>query len=254
MKYWRNVFRRNVKQLFREPDPYADFHYERALPDKKKVMVLAAHADDETLGCGGTLVLHKRQGAVITVVVLTDGAGLNVKAEDIKGQRKAEAREVSGILGIDDLNFLDVPDTKLKDHMSFALPKVMELVGRFKPDLIYAPSPIDFHPDHRGAFRIACEVLKKGVPVSFYEIYAPIRFNRLIDITEVRATKEKAMMAYRVSLLGIQGHFIDAMRGLGSYRGFFEGRDGLGRSYEAFWLLESPVGKNEMVRWLTYDL
>lgn len=249
------MLKRLFGRLSKEPTVYDEaFNFSRELPDAKRVLVLAAHPDDETLGCGGTIVLHKKAGAEISVVVLTDGAKVNVRGEDIKSLRRAEANEVAGILGIDNIYFFDIPDMELKDHIKFARDKVFELVDDCKPDLIYAPSPVDFHPDHRAVFWLAMGIAKKGIKIAFYEIYMPVRFNMLIDITEVMPLKGKAFSVYVNSLLGNPAHFRRAFKGLNAYRGFMEKPVQEERFYEAFFVIDKHWTKNSLIKWLTYSL
>jgi LmbE family N-acetylglucosaminyl deacetylase len=257
MKFFMEQLMNKIRVPDRKNDTYEEStRYTGELPDVKRVLVLAAHPDDETLGCGGTILLHKKAGAEVRVIMLTDGSRVNVNADDVKGIRRTEAGEAANILGIDKVFFFDIPDMELKDrsNMKRARERVFELVHDFNPELVYAPSPLDFHPDHYSAFYLAYDILKYGIPVAFYEVYAPVRFNTLINITDVIQVKEKAMEAYKYSLLGVPAHFIHAMRGLNSYRGFFEGYDGNERLYEAFWTLGSPLKKSEIIKWLTYDL
>lgn len=254
-EYFRKLFKPAKKMSSGGSDPYTEaFRYKKTLPDSRNILVLAPHSDDETLGCGGAILLHKKAKASVSVAVLTDGSGVNVSAPDVKGLRRSEAEEAAKILGIDRQFFFDIPDMCLKDHLTSARKEVFELINRIQPDLVYAPSPLDFHPDHRSTFHIASEILRRGIPVAFYEIYAPVRFNLLLDISGVLDTKEQALIAYHISLLGVQSHFIDAMKGLSHYRGFHEVGGGTARSYEAFWLTETPLDKDEIIRWLTYDL
>lgn len=231
------------------------FHFGRGLPAAERVLVLAAHPDDETLGCGGALALHKVAGAEVRVLVLADGAKVSYQGDgDIREIRKAEALSAGATLGIDAIDFLGMPDMELGKNAEEASSKTFGVISEYRPDLVYAPSPLDFHPDHRVASDIAMEIAGKGIRIAFYEIYAPMRFNLLVDITEVLPLKEKAMEAYSSSLLGTPAHFIRTLRGLNAYRGFLEKVSPEEKFYEAFFLMEKPWSREELVEWFTYGL
>ena len=78
---------------------------------KKKILVLAAHPDDETLGCGATISKLSKQGHDIRLLTFTDG----VSARDIKDieNRNKSLEKVSKILGIVDFKYGNFPDNKM---------------------------------------------------------------------------------------------------------------------------------------------
>lgn len=248
---------KRLSGMFRKkPSVYAEaFNFSRELPDAKKVLILAAHPDDETLGCAGVISLHKKTGAEVRSFVMADGAKVHYEGiEDIKELRKKEAMAAGEILGIDKIYFLDIPDMELERYKDKAHAEVYAFINEYSPDLVYAPSPLDFHPDHRVASDIAMEIVRKGIRIAFYEIYAPIRFNMLIDITGVMPLKEKAISLYNSSLLGKPFHFVRAMKGLNAYRGFLADVVEEERYYEAFFVIDERWGKGKLIQWLTYSL
>jgi LmbE family N-acetylglucosaminyl deacetylase len=244
------------KRIDRELMVYDEaFNFGRELPEARRVLILAAHPDDETLGCGGAIALHKKGGAEIRSLVMTDGSAVRYDGEgDIKEIRRKESFDAGRILGIDEVNFLDIPDMALGRNIDRAVSVVFPFVDDYRPDLVYAPSPLDFHPDHRATFRIAMEILKKGIRAALYEIYAPVRFNLLIDITEVMPLKERAISAYASSLLNQPFHFMRTIKGLNSYRGFLTEAAHRERFYEAFLLMDRRPHMRRLIKWLTYDL
>ena len=74
----------------------------------KKVLVVAAHPDDEVLGCGGALAMHKLKGDEVQVLFMADGASARSEhnSEDLIG-RQSCARQAAAQLGVDKLSFLD---------------------------------------------------------------------------------------------------------------------------------------------------
>ena len=250
----------NIRRLFGRKEKSASvydevFSFSRQLPAAERVLILCAHPDDETLGCGGAIVRHKKAGAEVRSFVMTDGARVRYEgSEDIGELRRHEAREAGGILGIDTVQFVDIQDMELGKNLDRASKELFSAMKAYKPDLVYAPSPLDFHPDHRVAFKLAMKIVRQGIRTAFYEIYMPVRFNVLIDISEVMPLKEKAFSAYKNSLLGNPDHFKRVFKGLNTYRGFMEAAQQEEKFYEAFFVIEKEWEHNRLMKWLTYDL
>ena len=119
----------------------------------ERVVVLAAHPDDETLGVGGTVQLLHDAGAEVTVVVATDGEAafpaLDPAARaELGARRRDEMRAAMRDLGGDDLElvFLGLPDSGLAD----CEPRLTELLRDLLDgaDCVLLPWPGDPHPDH----------------------------------------------------------------------------------------------------------
>ena len=168
----------------------------------KRVLVLAPHPDDETIGCGGSLALHGKAGDPVKVVILTDGGMGDVSNQMAKdeyvGLRKKEALEACAILGIGDLEFWEYPDRSLSGSRG-ALRKIMDVLVSFAPDLVYCPSPMEIHPDHRAVSFLLFDAIRSCdliFEVAFYEINQPVSVRSLVDITSVIDKKKEALNAY----------------------------------------------------------
>jgi LmbE family N-acetylglucosaminyl deacetylase len=214
-----------------------------------RVLVLAPHPDDETLGCGGSLRILIKGGKEVKVVFLTKGEKAvedPLNRERYAGLREKEAQKALKILGISEYEFLRFPDRELLSRYNELREQVMAEVVSFKPDIIYSPSPIELNPDHRAAATVASEMMKSlDVSVVYYELVTPIRPNMLVDISKVYRIKKKAIKAYR-SQLKITD-YLNLISSLNAYRTMTLGR-GI-RYAEAFWLLQKEVSPE---RWLTY--
>jgi LmbE family N-acetylglucosaminyl deacetylase len=166
------------------------------------VLVIAPHPDDEVLGCGGAIRRHVEAGVPVRVVVATDGAlGREGAArEDHAILRQAESRAAARVLGYGDPEFWDLPDQSLAYGE--------ELIGRIAAalgdaDLIYAPSILEMHPDHRALAMAAVEAVRRagpGVRLALYEIGIPLRPNLLLDITPVVTHKQAALECFASQL------------------------------------------------------
>ena len=172
----------------------------------KRVFVLAPHPDDESIGCGGSLALHVLAGDPVKVVFLTNGAkgdsfGKMAKRTYVE-LRQNEAAKACACLGVTDLEFWSYEDRFLAGSRG-ALLRMIDLLEDYRPDLVYAPSPLEFHPDHRAACSLLCDAIRSCQPnfeVAFYEIGQPLRVNLLVDITRVLESKVQAMNTYESQL------------------------------------------------------
>ena len=78
---------------------------------KKKILLLAAHPDDETLGCGATICKLSKQGHDIKLITFTDGVSAR-DSENVEN-RNISLEKVSKILGIQDFKYGNFPDNKM---------------------------------------------------------------------------------------------------------------------------------------------
>ncbi len=121
-----------------------------------KILVVAPHADDETLGMGGTIARYAREGHEVTVAVLT-GHGDEVphplwprKTWDTV---RAELREACAILGVTDIILEEIPAVAVAEQPVWKLNQVTgRIVQSVEPDILYVPFLNDLHKDHRECF------------------------------------------------------------------------------------------------------
>jgi N-acetylglucosamine malate deacetylase 1 len=200
-------------------------------PEGARVMVIAPHPDDETIGCGGTLRKHHLAGDRITAVFMTDGGKGDVLAGGISGEalielREREAQAAAAVLGIDECVFLRNPDTSLQCS-PHTVEQLRRLLKSLQPDIVYAPSPLETHRDHREACVIAARALgeySQPVQVYLYEIWAPVPANCAVPIDV--AHKVAAVRCYQ-SQMDERDLFVVAVTNLARYRGVtcLPGRD-----------------------------
>ena len=121
-----------------------------------KVLVMSVHPDDETLGCGGTLLKHKMEGDEIFWLIATD-----MKVKDGFSKEKIAARDKEIETVSLKYNFrktvrLGFPASKL-DKMPVAdlVDKISRVFNMIKPEIIYLPFRHDIHSDHRVFFEAA---------------------------------------------------------------------------------------------------
>jgi N-acetylglucosamine malate deacetylase 1 len=218
-----------------------------------RILILAPHPDDETLGCGGTIALYAGMGKEVCAAIISKGEAVNVKAENIADLRRKETYRAAEILQINQVIFMDFPDTELNARYDEVKQGIRGLIQTFKPDIVFAPSPMDLHEDHVVVSRIAMSLMKEfsSFKVAFYEIYSPIRYNCIIDITDVIDIKKKAVMCYHYSLLEKPESMFFAMEGLNAYRSFDFMKKGY---FEAFYVITAGDSEDTIIEWLTHDL
>jgi LmbE family N-acetylglucosaminyl deacetylase len=211
------------------------------------VLVVAAHPDDETLGCGGSLLLHRERGDELTVAFLTSGElGLPLPPEDARRIREEEAAAAGGILGVRAQRFLRLPDWYLTAHRARAADLLAALVAETAPKLVLAPSKWEAHPDHRAAWaaaRDACHQRDPRPVLRGYEVWTPLPYFDLVEsIDPVAGRKREAIRCYASQLERVD--YLGAIDGLNRYRGALAGgctraevfaSDGLADEPPAWW-------------------
>jgi N-acetylglucosamine malate deacetylase 1 len=119
-----------------------------------RILILAAHPDDEVLGMGGTIALHAGAlGDAVRVVCVTDGSSTQYPGDEETRRRKnSEALAAARELGVDDYVHLDLPDMRLDTVPHVEVNRAVELqIAEFRPDTVYTVHP-DVNRDHRALF------------------------------------------------------------------------------------------------------
>jgi LmbE family N-acetylglucosaminyl deacetylase len=199
-------------------------------PGAERVLVLAPHMDDETIGCGGALARHVRAGATVHVVFLTDGRHGSGKMASLKGEarqaeemkliatRKAEAQRALATLGVQGWTFLDVEDGTLS-HDSKVVERLRAVLEAQRPELVYVPCFLEQHPDHYAASRVLLAAAK-ATSLSFqcigYEVWTPLFPNCVVRIDDVVELKRRALAEYQSQLAELD--YMHSGLGLNAYR------------------------------------
>ena len=115
----------------------------------EKVLVVAVHPDDETLGCGGTLFKHKNSGDSIHWLICTQ---TNPKGDFFK-EREKEIIDVRNKYDFDTVRKLKLETMRVDEYsMSELIGKISKVINEIKPTIIYLPFKGDVHSDHRVIF------------------------------------------------------------------------------------------------------
>lgn len=187
-----------------------------------RVLVLAPHPDDETFGCGGALLLHRQHQDAVRVIFITSGEagdwqGGSAK-EAFSARREAEAEKALACLGISDREFWRYPDRGVTAD-GWLINRLCEAIRTFGATLVYAPSPLEQHPDHRAiahALRAALRGWQDDLRVGFYEVGYALPPNTLVDISSVWERKATASQMYDSQIHG--PNYLAVNHGLGRFR------------------------------------
>jgi LmbE family N-acetylglucosaminyl deacetylase len=149
----------------------------------RSAIVFSPHPDDETLGCGGTIIKKKRSGTDVTIVFMTDGRRSHehlISGDELKSIRAEEALAASQALGLEEneIVFLEFEDGKLNDNQISAINRVKEILLLQQPNEVFIPyykEPLSWSKDHLATNRIVVSALQiYGKKVFVYEY--PIGF------------------------------------------------------------------------------
>lgn len=184
----------------------------------KKILVIAAHPDDEILGVGGTIPLLVKQKKQVDVLIFTDGSSaqyFNNKA--ILEDKFGEATDANDVLGSNVLPRLDFPDMRLDTiaHIdkNIALGKIISSGGY---DTVFIQDRTDINKDHNELFEstlVACRPYPGQTVKHLLSYYvnsstewgnllkkAPFNPNVFIDISETIDLKLSAMEKYKTEM------------------------------------------------------
>lgn len=127
----------------------------------KKVLFIAVHPDDETLGCGGTILKHKENGDKVFWLILTKANQKISKYSDIVGMQSKYVKEVSDEYNFDGWKHLDFLTTTLDEYpLGEIIGEISTYINEIKPSTIYLHHFGDVHSDHRVAFEAAYSCTK----------------------------------------------------------------------------------------------
>ncbi len=206
------------------------------------ILVISPHHDDEVIGCGGTIIKHRKNGKKVFVVYITAGwSGI----PEIKSKQKAikirekEAQNACKILGIHKIFFLREDDRNIYNRKTEIIEGLIEIIRNIKPNFIYAPHSKEKDIEHRITYEAVKEAVwlskspylpKLGQPIKsiqniyLYEAWTPMEnFFLREDITSVIDVKIKALLAYKSQLKYF--NLVDSITGLNIYRGSMVGTE-----------------------------
>ncbi len=174
------------------------------------ILVMAAHPSDLVLGAGGTLARYAREGKHIITVVFSYGEGTDPVKEpvDVIAARIKEFKKATGLLGIRDTIFLSLSDLRFTSDIGepSTKKKVEDILGKYKPKIIFTHRADDPHPAHKATSKFVREVLhrlKLQPKVYMFAGYVPFRFGSkaepslVVDVTDYYKIKIAAIKFFK---------------------------------------------------------
>lgn len=201
------------------------------------VLVVAAHTDDEALGCGGTIARHVTEGDVVYAVFMADGVSSRAQADqDDLANRNAAAEHAREILGIRKNVYLGLPDNRLDSlPLIEVIQRLEPIIRKLQPNILYTHHHGDLNVDHRITHQ-AVLTASRPMPGSHVQaIYAfevmsstewatpmaePFVPNHYVDISDQLNTKMDALKAYQLEMRDApHSRSIEHMAHLAHHRG-----------------------------------
>jgi LmbE family N-acetylglucosaminyl deacetylase len=208
----------------------------------RRIAVIAAHPDDEVLGCGGTIARHATGGDEVHVLIVAEGATSRGNARDRAGFKDQlselviSARRANELLGTAKLELLEFPDNRLDSVDLLDVVKAIEsFLDKCKPHTIYTHWPFDLNIDHRivsEAVQIACRPVPQSLQeqLLFFEVpsstewcvtpgrsFEPTYF---VDVAATLGSKQRALSAYATEMRAWpHSRSLEAVEALARWRG-----------------------------------
>jgi len=187
----------------------------------KNILIIAAHPDDEILGCGGTIARLNKEGYKITTLILGEGISSRDDIRDIKKREKnilelkEEAKRANAILGVREVFFHDFPDNRFDTVPFLDIVKVIEKIkNQTKPEVIFTHYEKDLNIDHQITYKAVITATRPLKGESVKEIYSfeissstewsyPLSFspNLFFNISGTIDVKIKALEEYKTELM-----------------------------------------------------
>ena len=184
---------------------------------QKKVLVVAAHADDEVLGCGGTIAKHRAAGDSVTVCFMTDGVGARGSGSVEARERDEAARAALSALDVDDFTRHAFPDNQMDTVPCLELAQAIEkVVAETQPDTVYTHHHGDLNVDHRATHEAVLTALRpqpaqKTASILTFEVMSSTEWrtptpstafipNWFVDISDYLDAKMNALACYDLEM------------------------------------------------------
>lgn len=179
-------------------------------------LIVAPHADDESLGCGGVISLLRKYHQPVYILLLSDGTmshpnSIKFPSEKLRDLRENELIAAAKILGVPEENviFCRYPDRSVPSYgearFDSAVKSISSLLEMLKPQSIFVPWRRDPHPDHKSAYQLI-----ESAKDSYAKIYEyPIWLTELGKPEDEPDTEEA--MPFRLDITNVLSQKISAI-------------------------------------------
>ena len=206
------------------------------MKNKKRVLVVAPHPDDETLGVGGTIAKYSAQGDKVFVLMVS-GHLPPIYSHKAYEETVSEAYSAFSVLGVKKSEFFEIPATMIGDQPLHEVnARISKVVNDFNPHIVLCPYP-DRHIDHRLVFdsvMVATRPVGVGKDIKIvaaYETLSETHWNAphiepnftpnwVVDISDHISKKLNALECYKSQISEFPGpRSIEAVEALAKFRG-----------------------------------
>ena len=202
-----------------------------------KVLVVAAHPDDEVLGCGATIAKHTQDKDKVRVIFLSDGFTSRNRSSD----RESSAENALEVLGCGRPIFLNFPDNRLDTVPLLEVVKELEKsIDEFQPNIVYTHHFGDLNIDHQLTHRAVMTACRPQPNFCVKEIYSfevlsstywqsismgnSFNPNYFVDISKFMSKKVEAIQCYDLEMRQYpHARSIEMVKNLAKYRGGLAG-------------------------------
>ena len=206
------------------------------MSDRKRILVVAPHPDDETLGVGGTIAKYAAAGDVVFVLVVS-GHLPPLYSRENYDKTLMESNSAFELLGVAKSKFLEIPATMIGDQPLHEVNgRILKIVNEFNPQIVFCPYP-DRHVDHRLVFdsvMVATRPVGVGKDIQIvaaYETLSETHWNAphiepnfipnwTVDISKHFEKKLDGLRCYKSQISELPGpRSIQAAEALAKFRG-----------------------------------
>lgn len=184
----------------------------------ESLLIVAAHPDDEVLGCGGTIARYTDQGSTVNLVFLADGVTARDRADSAERQRRqAAAHQAANCLGIHSVQFHDFPDNRLDTVELIKIVQTIEqAIAQHQPDTVLTHHAGDVNIDHQRVHQAVVTACRPQPghcvkTLLFFEVPSSTEWqppgsapaflpNWFVDISDTLPLKIEAFSAYEEEL------------------------------------------------------
>jgi len=183
-------------------------------------LIIAPHPDDESIGCGGSIIKHVNSGSHVRVIFITDGDKGDFEkrfTDDYPRIRRGCAEKAMEILGVKDYEFWGYKDREVEVSIKEITERLKQRIKDTSASLLYLPSPYEVHPDHRSIAMAGQRIFDEtGITILFYEVIVSLYPNLLVDITLEMGKKREAILSYHTELY--YNDYLSKIEGLNRFR------------------------------------
>jgi len=172
----------------------------------KNVLIVAAHPDDEVLGCGGVAARHVRRGDSVEVLIVAEGATSRGDGDGAVAALADGARKAATVLGTRPPRFGGLPDNRLDTIALLDVVKLVEATGdEVRPDIVYTHHAGDLNIDHQVVARAVATAFRPLPDATVKALYSfetlsssewalpsadthfqPCRFENISDVLDLK--------------------------------------------------------------------